>query len=155
STETISLAGDWRFQLDRKNSGIEERWLAQKLPDHIRLPGSLPEQGVGDDISINTQWTGDIVDKSWFTAPEYAKYRQPGNVKIPFWLQPEKYYAGATWYQRELQIPAGWVAKRVILSLERPHWETRVWLDGNEVGSNNSLSTPHEYDFGAALKPGR
>jgi len=26
-----------------------------------------------------------------------------------------------------------------------PHWETRVWLDFSEIGSNNSLSTPHVY----------
>jgi hypothetical protein len=28
-----------------------------------------------------------IVDKSWFTAPEFADYRNPGNVKVPFWHQ--------------------------------------------------------------------
>jgi len=95
------------------------------------------------------------VDKSWFTAPEYAKYRQPGNVKVPFWLQPDKYYVGAAWYQRDLQIPAAWTGKRIVLTLERPHWETRVWIDSKEVGLNNSLSTPHEYDLGTGLASGR
>ena len=98
---------------------------------------------------------GDIVDKSWFTAPEYAKYRQPGNIKVPFWLQPEKHYAGVAWYQRDLDIPADWKGKRVLLKLERPHWETRLWLDGREVGSNTGLSTPHEYDLGINLPPGK
>ena len=95
------------------------------------------------------------MDKSWFTAPEYAKYRQPGNIKVPFWLQPEKYYAGAAWYQRDIEIPPDWQGKRVVLTLERPHWETRVWVDGKPLGSNNSLSTPHEYDLGTALAPGK
>lgn len=154
AAESVSLAGTWRFQLDRHNAGIEEKWFARQLPDRIRLSGSLPEQGIGDDISVDTKWTGDIIDKSWFTAPEYAKYRQPGNVKVPFWLQPGKYYAGVAWYQRQVRIPAAWASKRVVLFLERPHWETRVWLDGRELGSNNSLSTAHEYVLGPKLSPG-
>jgi hypothetical protein len=143
-----NLAEKWRFRLDRTDAGIHEQWFSTTLSDNIRLPRSLPEQGIGDDISINTPWMGDIVDRSWFTASQYAKYRQPGNVKIPFWLQPEKYYAGAAWFQRDIEIPKDWIGKRVLLSLERPHWETRVWLDGRLLGTNVSLSTPHEYDLG-------
>lgn len=41
-----------------------------------------------------------------------------------------------------------------MLSLKRPHWETRVWIDGRCAGTNISLSTPHEYDLGL-LDPGR
>ncbi len=52
------------------------------------------------------------------------------------------------------KIPTEWRDKRVVLTLERPHWETCVWVDGRELGSNNSLSTPHEYDLGTALAPG-
>ena len=89
-SDRISLAGTWRFELDRANTGMEERWFERRLPEKIKLPGSLPAQGIGDDISVETKWTGDIVDKSWFTAPEYAQYRQPGNIKVPFWLQPRK-----------------------------------------------------------------
>ena len=151
----ISLAGQWRFQLDRGNAGLQEQWFERSLPDKIRLPGSLPAQGIGDDVAVETKWTGDIVDKSWFTAPEYAEYRKPGNLKVPFWLQPEKHYVGVAWYQRDIEIPPDWRGKRVVLTLERPHWETRVWVDGRQAGSNNSLSTPHEYDLGTALAPGK
>ncbi len=151
---SISLAGTWRFSLDRENAGVPRKWFAQDLTGKVRLPGSLPALGIGDEVSVQTRWTGDIVDKSWFTAPEYANYRQPGNVKVPFWLQPDKYYAGVAWYQRDIDIPKAWLGKRIVLRLERPHWETHVWLDERDVGSNNSLSTPHEYDFGTAVSPG-
>jgi Glycosyl hydrolases family 2, sugar binding domain/Glycosyl hydrolases family 2, TIM barrel domain/Glycosyl hydrolases family 2 len=154
-TARLPLEGTWRFRLDRSNAGIEERWFERALPDRIKLPGSLPAQGIGDDISVETKWTGDIVDKSWFTAPEYAAYRKPGNIKVPFWLQPEKYYVGAAWYQRDIELPPDWTGKRVLLTLERPHWETRVWVDGKPLGSNNNLSTPHEYDLGTHLPPGK
>lgn len=145
---TIPLGGKWTFELDRSDAGINSRWFDRRLPGTIRLPGSLPEQGIGDDISLETPWTGGIVDRSFFQAPEYAKYRQPGNIKVPFWLQPEKYYAGVAWFQREITIPKRWAGQRVVLFLERPHWETRVWLDGQLIGANQSLSTPHQYDLG-------
>ncbi len=148
AADTRVLAGTWRFALDRSDAGVGERWFDQTLPDKIKLPGSLPEQGVGDPVTTNTTWTGGIVDRSWFTAPEFAKYREPGNVKGPFWLQPEKYYAGVAWFQREIEIPKDWQGKRIVLSLERPHRETRVWGDDRCVGTNNSLSTPHEYELG-------
>jgi hypothetical protein len=154
AVENISLAGEWRFALDRADVGVVEKWFGKKLADKIKLPGSLPAQGIGDDVNLETKWTGGILDRSFFTAPEYEKYRQPGNFKVPFWLQPEKYYAGVAWFQRDLNVPAGWQGKRVVLSLERPHWETRVWVDGKIIGTNNSLSTPHEYDLGE-LVPGK
>jgi len=151
----LSLAGKWRFELDRTNAGLSDHWFERKLVGEINLPGSLPAQGIGDDVSVETKWIGQIVDASWFTSSEYAKYRKPGNVKVPFWLQPDKYYAGVAWYQRDVDIPAEWNSKRIVLSLERPHWETKVWMDGRAIGSNDSLSTAHEYDLGTGLKPGR
>ena len=138
----------------RQDVGIGQKWFERALSDQIKLPGTLTAQGVGDEVTVDTQWMGGIVDKSWFTAPQYAKYRSPGNVKIPFWLQPEKYYAGAVWFQRDLEVPKDWQCKRILLFLERAHWETRVWVDGTLIGTNQSLSTPHEYDLGQ-LAPGR
>ena len=117
------------------------------------LPASLPQQGIGAPIGVDTPWTGSILDRAWFTSPDYAVYRQPGNIKVPFWLQPETYYKAPAWYQRDVTVPASWKGKRVVLILERPHWQTMVWLDGKLVGENSSLSTPHEYDFGL-LAPG-
>jgi hypothetical protein len=154
TTGAISLDGQWRFELDRADAGVQERWFGRSLPDKIHLPGSLPEQGIGDDITTNTPWVGGVKQSPWFTAPEYAKYRQPGNVKVPFWLQPEKYYKGVAWFQREIEIPKNWADRRVVLSLERPHWETSVWIDNRFIGTNISLSTPHEYDCGQ-LSPGK
>lgn len=154
ANEVIALDGTWRFQLDRADSGLAENWAGKTLSGHIRLPGSLPAQGIGDAPSTNTAWTGGIEDKSFFTAPEFAPYREPGKLKLPFWLTPEKYYAGAAWYQREVKIPADWAGQRIVLTLERPHWETRLWVDGKLIGTNDSLSTPHEYDLGQ-LAPGK
>ncbi|NWG19836.1 MAG: glycoside hydrolase [Chloroflexi bacterium] len=150
----MDLSGSWSFQLDPADIGLKEAWHRKILAHQLELPGSLQAQGFGDDVSVDTPWTGGIVDRSWFTEERYARYREPDNIKVPFWLQPEKYYAGAAWYQREFDAPDWWHGHRVTLVLERPHWETRVWLDDREVGGNTSLATPHVYDLGD-VAPGR
>jgi beta-galactosidase/beta-glucuronidase len=151
----MDLSGQWNFELDPHDQGLEANWFTRKLAQTIQLPGSLQSQGYGDEISVDTPWTGSIVDQSWFTEERYAPYRQPGSLKVPFWLQPKRYYKGAAWYQREVTIPDEWKGQRIILRLERPHWETRLWLDESAIGSKLSLSTPHVYDLGVNITPGK
>ena len=153
--DTINLAGTWRFQSDPRDAGLRDRWFSANLQDAIRLPGSMAENGKGETVTLDTQWTGQIVDKSWFTSPAYAAYRKPGNIKVPFWLTPDKHYVGPAWYQKEIAVPDNWRGKRVVLVLERCHWETRLWVDGKEAGLRNSLSAPHEYDLTPFLAPGQ
>lgn len=155
TSDTLTLAGPWRLALDRNDVGVHDRWQDRVLAESIELPGDLAQRGVGDAVTVETNWIGSVFDRSFFESPEYAPYRAPGNIKVPFWLQPELHYAGPAWYQREFEIPSAWAGRRIVLVLERAHWETRVWLDGCAVGVNDSLSTPHEYDLGTALASGR
>jgi beta-galactosidase/beta-glucuronidase len=91
--DRLSLAGQWRFQLDRDDAGVKGRWFERSLDQRIKLPGALQNQGFGDDITADTRWTGEVGMEAWLKGPQYAKYRQPGNIKVPFFLQPEKHYA--------------------------------------------------------------
>ncbi|WP_075556433.1 sugar-binding domain-containing protein [Parabacteroides timonensis] len=149
-----SLQGEWRFALDRNDRGLAEQWYTRSLTDTIHLPGSLQEQGYGDEVGIETPWTGQIVDKSWYDSPLYEKFRQPENIKVPFWLNPDRHYVGVAWYQKEIDIPASWNGSPVQLELERTHWETTLFLDGVEMGKHESLSTPYRHTF-KELTPGQ
>jgi hypothetical protein len=153
--QSISLAGNWSFQLDHNDAGIQEQWFTKKLDDHIQLPGSMLTNGKGDDVTVNTKWTGSIYDSSWYFNPRMEKYRQPGNLKFPFWLTPAKYYVGPAWYRKEVIIPANWKGKHIQLFLERCHTETMVWVDDQQTGMQNSLVAPHVYDLTAQLTPGK
>ncbi len=153
--QLIPLSGKWRFAVDPQDTGISEKWFTKQLRDNINLPGSMTENGKGDDITINTKWTGSIYDSSWFFQPRLAKYREPGNLKIPFWLTPAKHYTGVAWYQQEVTIPASWSRRHINLFLERVHIRSQVWIDDQPAGTQNSLSTPHEYDLTGLLTPGK
>jgi beta-galactosidase len=150
AVEIVSLAGEWRFALDRTDAGVTEKWFTKSLPDKIQLPGVLQAQGYGNDIATNTPWVLGLGDAWWNIQPKQLreKFSQPGNVKVPFLSQPPKHYLGAAWYQRDIEISPNLANKRFTLFLERAHWKTTVWLDDKEIGSDISLSTPHEYDFG-------
>src|ERR1035437_9846551 len=130
ATRPVSLAGQWQFQLDREDLGIKEQWFTRALDQRIQLPGALQNEGFGDDITVDTKWTGDVNADQWLKGERYVKYRQAGNIKVPFFLQPQKHYVGVAWYQRNLEIPKSWRGKRVVLTLERAHWETWGWLAG-------------------------
>ena len=77
------------------------------------------------------------------TTLTWKKYRVEGNVKLPFFLTPDKHYVGVAWYQKEVTIPSNWKNKRILLFLERPHIETTLWINNKEVGTQNSLCVPH------------
>lgn len=148
SAQTINLSGSWRFALDRDDRGIAEHWHDRNLPGMISLPGALQSQNYGDEISTATPWILSLYDRNWHAREKYKNYTKAGAVKVPFLSQPPRHYIGAAWYQREIDVPAALSGKRIVLFLERPHWETTVWLDGKKIGFNRSLVAPHEYDLG-------
>lgn len=94
----------------------------------IKLPGTMNDARLG---------------------PENHK---PADLAGPY---PVHDYTGQAWYRRDIEIPAGWDGMRVTLFLERCRWVTTVWLDDKQVGSRDSLVSPHVYDLGTGLKPGK
>ena len=125
--DTLSLAGMWRFQLDPMGFGKtpgSELYLS-KLPETIMLPGSTDEGGKG------------IKNEAAYVDRLSRKFE----------------YCGPAWYQREIVIPDSWSGRHVELELERCHWETTVYLDGRETGSDERLSTPNRFLL-ADLTPG-
>src|SRR5690606_29419445 len=78
----ISLAGDWNFRMDSTDRGVKEQWWQGiSEPMSIVLPGSMVENGYGDDISLTTPWTASIYDSSWYFNPRMEPFRKEGNIK--------------------------------------------------------------------------
>lgn len=139
----IDLSGRWGFTTDTT------RW-----ENTILLPGSMTSNLLGDDPSLETPWTGTIIDSAFFHQEQYAKYRTPDNFKVPFWLQPVKYYRGEAWYRRSIEIPEAWSGSDLMMTLERCHWDTELWIDGRKVGEGHSLGVPHRFDLTRYATPG-
>ena len=101
----------------------------------IQLPGTTDEARVGEKHEKGTPlYIGR--NETWQLAREYV-------------------HVGPAWYQREIYIPKDWADKRVYISLERCMWQTRLWVNGNYVGEEHSLSAPHQYDVTDCLTVGK
>ncbi len=145
SDNKIDLSGTWQFGYGEKPA----------YNDKITLPGSMLTNGKGNDVDTDTKWTGSLYDMSYYYSDLYKPYRETGNIKFPFFLTPDKEYVGNAYYKKNVNIPADWKGKRVILYLERPHIETTLRVNGEEVGHQMSLSTPHEYDITKFVNAGK
>ncbi len=150
----IDLSGEWQFRMDPDDRGIDEKWFEKDFSETVQLPGSMVENGKGDDITLQTKWTGGVRNPEWYLDPNYAPYVDSNNIRFPYWLQPEKKYTGAAWYLKKITVPEKWAGKTIRLTLERPHWESQIWMNGKWVAMQNSLAVPHVYDVSGFLKPG-
>ena len=155
-SQTINLAGQWEFQIDRNDIGLKENWQTRNtLNDAIELPASMPERLKGDDISVNTKWVGSLYDSSYFFNPYMEKYRKPGkDMKLTFFLTPDKHYVGVAWYGKKVNIAKVDNNSSYSIYLERPHIETTLFVNGRKVGMQNSLVCAHQYDVSSFLKDG-
>ncbi len=121
----VNLAGQWRFALDPNNAGLKEEWFLKSLDDTVQLPGTTDKNRKGP----------------------------PSNDHQTAHLTRLYPFVGSAWYQQDIVIPPDWTHKRVVLFLERTK-NSRFWVDGNCLGSQNSLVVPHVYMLGAP-SPGR
>lgn len=150
----LDLSGIWQFKIDTADLGLQEKWCQLNFDETVNLPGSMRDNNKGFKPTLNTEWTGSIYDSSWYFNPALEKYRTKEPLKFPFWLTPNLHYVGAAWYQKILTISNNWIDDPVFIYLERPHWETTIWIDTVMVAHQNSLSTPHLAELSKYLKVG-
>ena len=123
---TLPLDGAWKFRLDPENIGIGKKWFAEKLDDSVTLPGTTDTNHKG---VFKDERAIDRLSRVW-------------------------YWKGPAWYQHEVVIPDKWKGKRITLLLERSK-NTRVWVDDQDCGADDTLSAMQIFDLTRALSPGR
>ena len=123
--DTMSLAGNWRFRLDAKDVGVNEKWYSQSLDDNVQLPGTTDENQKG---LLKDEHCIDRLSRVW-------------------------YWKGPAWYQRQVTIADGWKGKHITLMLERTK-HTRVWVDQTYCGGDDTLSAPQVIDLTPSMTPG-
>lgn len=131
--DKIDLSGQWDFSIDSTDIGIHENWFNKHLKNQIILPGTIDDAGFGIKNTLS------------------PKLEKPQLLR----LTRKNSYIGPAWYQRKMHIPKNWRNKQIQLKLERVLWESRVWINKNEVpGKQESLTTPHYFDISKYLKAG-
>ncbi len=131
-TQSLDLSGEWKLALDPNDSGLSAGPETWSFPDTIELPNTLTLAGKGNPLTRQPK-----LDKE--TLQE---------------LHQRHSYIGPAWYQREVEIPASWAEKDIVLELERVIWQSRLWINSSEAGTQDSLSTPHRFVLTDSLRPG-
>ena len=150
---TIDLAGRWAFQLDPADQGVNERWYLQTLTARSNcLARSRPRATV-----MRSGW------RRHGSAPSSTAPFTPITAMPPIASREHsrclsgcsrRNITAASPGPALVTIPEEWRGQRITLTLERPHWETTVWLDDRCLGRNDSLATAHVYDLGTQVAPG-
>lgn len=127
----LKLNGAWDYQLDYEDIGLFEEWYKQKLSkSNFILPGTTATNSVGELLEIK---------------PELNRE----SVRC---LRQQFKYVGAVWYQKKVEISSEWTGKEIFLFLERVMFGSTLWIDGQQVGSQDSLSAPHIYNITECIK---
>ena len=122
----IPLEGNWGLQLDTAGAGIAPDWLTKSCTDSLFLPGTTD---MGKKGTYNTDMT------------------------LTTSLSREYVFEGKALYTKQVDIPEEWDGTSVRLVMERTK-PTTIWIDGQEVGANNDISTAQQYDLSSYLFPG-
>ena len=123
-------------------------------PEHPR-----PNQKRDAWINLNGQWDFEIDNaKVGLEKKFYERASLDGKITVPF--SPESVLSGvghtdfmnAVWYRRDLDIPAAWAGKRVILHVDACDYATQVFVNGKKVGSHKGGYISFSFDITSALK---
>ncbi len=112
----IDLSGRWSFALDNGMIGIESKFYTKDFEDSILLPTTVSEAKKGTP--------SDVRETGYLTDPYASK--------------------GYAWFSREVSFPDDTKPCEKILTLERTRI-SHVWVDGEYIGTNDSLCTSHRY----------
>ena len=116
----ISLKGQWQFLADEAQQFTGYPPNPSAFTDIIHLPGTTAQAGKG---RLNANRADGCLTE-----------------KYPFY--------GNAWFRRLVRVPEKDRGCRMRLFLERTRL-TQLWVNGEYVGSHDSLCTPHIYDLTA------
>ena len=133
--KSICLNGRWDFQpvyvFDEQKLttpyGINASDVAPELPS--------PTESGWDNGRIK-------IPSSWSSVEQYPSY-------------PEQWRrAQMGWLRRKFSVPAEWNGKRIVLHFQAVSGDCKVFLNGEQVGSNFDSTTPFEIDITDRVKKG-
>lgn len=91
----------------------------------------------------------------WISALQTGKeWKQ---MELPaYWESRGLNFDGIVWFQKEVEIPAEWAGKEVVLSLGMVDDDDVTYYNGKEIGRSSGCSTPRHYKIPAAsVKAGK
>jgi hypothetical protein len=158
AADTMDLSGQWSLCLSTQTQAINLLPPTDgSFTDTIHLPGTLSQAGKGQSLDLQPALPNlppeNLNFKKGLSFDRSTNYAVE-NISLMH-LQQRFSWLGPACYRRDVEIPKSWTNRDVELVLERVLWQSQVWVNGQYLGARNSLTTPHRYEIGRALKAGR
>lgn len=130
--QRMSLDGAWRFRIDPDDTGLSESWFErpERICEPIRVPGCWQGQGYGHEGN----------DRLWDFLLEARTFKAT--------------YTGTGWYAHTFAVPSEWPGTRLWLNFGGIHPSADVWLNGENIGSNNLPFVPFGCDVTGRVRAG-
>jgi len=130
------------------------KWAQTVTPERVLPEYPRPLMVRAEWDNLNGLWDYAIAGKQQAAPQKYA-----GRILVPFAV--ESALSGVMkrmgveerlWYRRTFELKAGWRGKRVLLHFGAVDWETKVFVNGREVGRHRGGYDPFCFDITDALR---
>lgn len=113
-------------------------------------------------MSLNGPWQFEFDDAGEGLGAGWAAGTRPFSktIIVPFCFESRSSGIGDTafhpvvWYRRNVQVPAAWKGRRVLLHFGAVDYRATVWVNGQIAGEHEGGNTPFRFDITLLLKAG-
>jgi hypothetical protein len=143
------LCGDeWR----PASAPLSTRWSKEVSPERVLAEYPRPQMVRDAWQNLNGLWQLAIADEG--ESPPLGQ-DLARRILVPFPIESAlsgvMEHAERLWYRRLFTLPSAWSGKRVLLHFGAVDWETRVWVNGHELGTHRGGYDPFSFDITDAL----
>jgi len=133
---------------------IMTRWSKNVNPENPLPEYPRPQMKRDEWLNLNGLWDYAICPKNQDYIDTFD-----GKILVPFPLESSlsgvKKSLKSTqslWYHRKFFIPQSWREKKIILHFGAVDWDTKVWINKNQVGTHQGGYTPFSFEISKFLK---
>jgi len=135
---------------------IATRWAADVAPHEMDRVYPRPQLVRDEWVSLNGLWEFAPAEEG-DEAPPFRKTLER-RIRVPFPIESAlsgiMEHHDRIWYRRAFTIPQEWSGRQILLHFGAVDWETRVWVNGAEVGEHRGGYDPFSFDITPLLRDG-
>ncbi len=133
---------------------MQTHWAKEVSPDNVHPEYPRPQLERSSWLNLNGLWDYKLTGKRSGEPKTFD-----GQILVPFPI--ESALSGVAlraderklWYHRNFDLPQDWQGQRILLHFGAVDWETKVWVNDQEIGSHKGGYDSFTFDITDALKP--
>lgn len=133
---------------------IKTRWSEKVDPENVLPEYPRPQMVRAEWKNLNGVWDFTMLERSECCPTEFND-----SILVPFpvesalsGVKKQVTAKDRLWYRRTFSVPSDWKGQRTLLHFGAVDWETKVYINGQEIGGHTGGYTPFSLDITDYLK---